>query len=84
MNILANSVWNNPAMILLLIVICFGAIAGLVFLIRKVMFKNKQEEKPNEEDVVKENLDRFLEPVEDEYTKKEFEKYENKDEKEGK
>lgn len=74
---LLNDILNNPAMILLLIIIVFGLIALLVFFIRKLMFKNKKDDKPDDETIVKENLDRYLEDVEDEATQKEFDKFED-------
>ena len=74
MLILAD-IWNNPAMILLLLIIAFGIIALIVFFIRKIMFKNKNEDKPNENDAVEDTLNRQLEDVEDEETIKEFDNY---------
>ena len=83
--ILASSLWSNPAIILLLLLISFGAIALIVFIIRKFMNKNKVDEKPTETEVVKEDLDRYLETVEDEETQKAFDEYEqNSEEKEDK
>ena len=83
--ILASSLWSNPAIILLLLLISFGAIALIVFIIRKFMNKNKVDEKPTETEVVKEDLYRYLETVEDEETQKAFDEYEqNSEEKEDK
>ena len=81
MNILASSIWSNPAMILLLLIICFAVIALVVFLIRYFLNKNNKEEKPTETQIVEEDLDRYLQPVDDEETKKAFDEYE-KDNKE--
>lgn len=83
MLILAD-IWNNPAMILLLLIIAFGTIALIVFFIRKIMFKNKNEDKPNENDAVEDTLNRQLEDVEDEETIKEFDNYAKEKEKEDK
>ncbi|MDY2728370.1 MAG: hypothetical protein SOV26_05240 [Candidatus Onthovivens sp.] len=83
MLILAD-IWNNPAMILLLLIIAFGIIALIVFFIRKIMFKNKNEDKPNENDAVEDTLNRQLEDVEDEETIKEFDNYAKEKEKEDK
>ena len=75
-----TSFWENPAVILVLLLVLFGAIALTVFIIRKVMNKNKVDEKPTETQVVEEDLDRYLETVEDEDTQKAFDNYENNSE----
>ena len=43
MNLLDNNLWNNPGIILILIIVVFAIIALLVFFIRKLIFKNKKE-----------------------------------------
>ena len=48
------------------------------------MFKNKNEDKPNENDAVEDTLNRQLEDVEDEETIKEFDNYAKEKEKEDK
>ncbi len=74
---LSNSIWTNPGIILLLLIATFGIIAFLVFLLRKfVINKKESDEKPKQEQAIQEDLDRFLEPVDDEDTKKQFEEYE--------
>lgn len=84
MNLLDNNLWNNPGIILILIIVAFAIIALLVFFIRKLMFKNKKEDKPDEDTIVKEDLNRYLVDVDDEETKKEFEKFEKENENETK
>ena len=74
--ILSGTIWEQPAMILLLLIISFGVIALIVFIIRKFLNKNKVDEKPTESEVVKEDLDRYLETVDDEQTQKAFDEYE--------
>lgn len=84
MNLLDNNLWNNPGIILILIIAVFAIIALLVFFIRKLIFKNKKEDKPDEDTIVKEDLNRYLVDVDDEETKKEFEKFEKENENETK
>ena len=84
MNLLDNNLWNNPGIILVLIIVVFAIIALLVFFIRKLIFKNKKEDKPDEDTIVKEDLNRYLVDVDDEETKKEFEKFEKENENEAK
>jgi len=72
-----DNIFNNPGMILLFVVIGFAAIAGICFLIYKLMKRSKsQEKKPNEEEAAEQTLNMYLEDVDDENTKKEFEEYE--------
>ena len=56
MNLLDNNLWNNPGIILILIIVVFAIIALLVSFIRKLIFKNKKEDKPDEDTIVKEDL----------------------------
>lgn len=84
MNLLDNNLWNNPGIILILIIVVFAIIALLVFFIRKLIFKNTKEDKPDEDTIVKEDLNRYLVDVDDEETKKEFEKFEKENENETK
>ena len=65
---------NNWAILLIIIVIavCIGAIA---YLIHRYINKNKKEEKPSDEEIAKETMDRFLVDVDDEKQKAEFDKY---------
>ena len=58
---------DNPGIILLLIVLFFGAIALITFLLRKFIpgFKEKKGH-ISEEVAIQEELDRILEPITDE------------------
>ena len=79
----SNFISDNPWIWILIIIIGFGLIACIAFLIHKVLVKNNKDEKPTEEEIAQQNLDAILEPVEDEETKKEFEKFSNENEKKG-
>ena len=48
----------------------------------KNMIKDKEEEKPTEQDYAKEELDRLLQPVEDEEVSKEIQEYKQNDDEE--
>lgn len=72
------SIVNEPWFILTILLIIFGAIALGVFLLRKfVLNRNKEEEKPNEKEIMEEELSNILVDIDenDEDTKKEFEKF---------
>lgn len=72
------SIVNEPWFILIILLIIFGAIALGVFLLRKfVLNRNKEEEKPNEKEIMEEELSNILVDIDenDEDTKKEFEKF---------
>ena len=75
-----NAWYNESWAILLLILLIFGCICLGVFLIRKfVLNKNKEEEKIDENKIASENLDRYLEDVEDPEAKKQFDEYKKDD-----
>lgn len=77
-----NAITDNPYFILLMIVLVFGLIAFIVFLLRKYVPGIKEkEEKVSEEEAVQEELDRVLEIVEDEEAKKQMEQVGQKSEK---
>lgn len=72
------SIVNEPWFILIILLIIFGAIALGVFLLRKfVLNRNKEEEKPNEKEIMEEELSNILVDIDenDEDTKKEFAKF---------
>lgn len=74
--ILASNLWSNPGIILLLLIVCFALVALLVFLLRKLINRKDKEEKPHQEQALQEDLDRYLEPIDDEDAKKQFDEYE--------
>ena len=73
---------NNWAILLIIIVlaVCIGAI---FYLIHRFINKNKKEEKPSDEQIAEETMDRYLVDVDDDTQQAEFDKYqkehENKD-----
>lgn len=74
-----NAITDNPYFILLIIILVFGLIALIVFLIRKFVPGIKEkEEKVSEEVAVQEELERILENVEDEEAKKQMEQVSQK------
>lgn len=82
MKIYANFLSNNPWLWILIILICAALIGCIAFVIHKALARNNKEEKPTEEEIAQQNLDSILEPVEDEDTQKEFEKFNKENEKE--
>lgn len=75
---------ENNWIILVAVIVLAVIIGGIALLIHKILNKNKVDEKPTEEQIVSETMDRYLEDVNDDKTKEEFEKYENEKEKEDK
>lgn len=74
---------DNPFVILLLIILFFGAIALVVFLLRKFIPGVKEKGgKIDEATAVQEELDRVLEPIDDKEIKEKMDEYdENEDKK---
>ena len=77
---LANAI-EQPIIILLIVVGAFALIAIVAFVIYRLLRpKLKQkEDKPTEADYAKEELDRVLQPVEDEKVSKEIQDYKQND-----
>lgn len=77
-----DSVFNSTGMYFLYIVLVFGAVCLLVFLIRKfVINKNKGEKKEiDEKQAANETLSRYLEDIEDPEAQKQFDEYEKQNE----
>ena len=72
-----NGVW-----IFLIVLGFFAVVAILAFVIYRLLrpkLKEKEEDKPTEQDYAKEELDRILEPVEDEQVSKEIQEYKQND-----
>ena len=74
-----NSLW-----VFLIVIGVFAAIAIVAFILYRILRpKMKDEEKkPTEEDYAKEELDRVLQPVEDEKVSKEIQDYKQNDDEE--
>lgn len=69
------SLLENTGFILLLILIVFGIICLIVWLIRKYIIKPKGDI-DDEEKILEDDLNRYLETIDDENTQKEFEDFE--------
>ena len=66
--------------ILLIILGIIGAIALVSFIIYRYTHPRlKENDKPTEEEILKEEMDRFLKPIEDEEVRREVEQYKEKD-----
>lgn len=75
----ANS--TNPIIVLLIILGIAGVIAIAAFVVYRLLHpKLKKEEETNEEKILQEELNRVLEPVEDEDIKKQIEDYKEDEE----
>ena len=78
---------NNLAGVWIFLIVLgfFALIAIVAFIIHKILrpkIKDKEEEKPTEQDYAKEELDRLLQPVEDEEVSKEIQEYKQNDDEE--
>lgn len=84
LRIFANS--NLAGVWIFLIVLGFFAlIAILAFILHKILrpkIKDDEKEKPTEQDYAKEELDRLLQPVEDDNVSKEIQEYKQNDDEE--
>lgn len=70
----------NPLIILAIIVGSFALIALLAFIIYRLLHpKLKDEDKPTDEQMLQESLDRVLEPIEDEKTAEAVASYHDKE-----
>ena len=72
-----NGIW-----IFLIVLGFFAVVAILAFVIYRLLrpkLKEKEEDKPTEEDYAKEELDRILQPVEDEEVSKEIQEFKQND-----
>ena len=77
-----NDVANNAVIILLIVIGAFAFIAIVAFIIYRLLrpkLKDENKEQKTEEDYAKEELDRILQPVEDEQTAKEISNYRQND-----
>ena len=75
-----NGVW-----IFLIVLGFFAVVAVVAFVIYRLLrpkLKEKEEDKPTEQDYAKEELDRILQPVEDEEVSKEIQEYKQNDDEE--
>ena len=81
---LANAI-EQPIIILLIVVGAFALIAIVAFVIYRLLrpkLKDEGKEQKTEQDYAKEELDRILQPVEDESVAKEISNYRQNDDEE--
>lgn len=86
MSLFLSSIWENPGVILALLVAVFGIIALAAFLIKKYVInpKSKSVEKEKEEvktkeDIAEEELNRILEDIDDEKVADKVKEYNEKE-----
>ncbi len=73
---------NSPVVILLLILGCAALIAVIALIIYKILHpKLKQDKKIDEEKALQEELNRVLEPIEDEKISKDIQNYQSDEDK---
>lgn len=74
---------NSQPIIIFLIILGVVAVIGIIsFLIYKfIRFRLKENEKPTEEEILKEEMDRLLTPVEDEELNKKIQEYKDEEDK---
>lgn len=73
---------NSPVVILLLILGCAALIAVIALIIYKILHpKLKQDKKIDEDKALQEELNRVLEPVEDEKISKDIQNYQSDEDK---
>lgn len=80
-----DSIFNSTGMYFLYIVLVFGAIVLVVILLKKYVFnKNKIKDEIDEQKAADETLSRYLEDINDPQAQKEFDEFNEKQNKEGK
>lgn len=71
-----NNLLDNPLIILVIVIGIAAGIAIVAFLIHKLMvFKIKDNDKPSEEEIAREEMERLLKPVEDEEVAQQIDEY---------
>lgn len=60
----------------------FAAVALIAFIVYRLTHPKLKNEKPTEEQILKEEMDRVLKPIEDEKVAEEVSKYKEKDDEE--
>lgn len=80
-----DSIFNSTGMYFLYIILVFGAIVLVVILLKKYVFnKNKTKDEIDEQKAADETLSRYLEDINDPQAQKEFDEFNEKQNKEGK
>ena len=78
MNNNINVLLNSSAWTLIGIVGLFAVLALITFLLNRILKMNKNNIKKDEKEIVEENLSRYLEDIDDEDIKKQFNDYDIK------
>lgn len=82
--VFATNIFSQPWFILVLLIVFFGVIALLVFILRAKFKINKIEKPKDDKQVAKENLSHYLQDIDDPETQKEFDDYTKKEQEENK
>ena len=69
----------GTGIILLIILGAIAVIALIAYFIYRYTHLKLKEDKPSEEEVLKDEMDRLLQPIEDDETRKQVEDYQEKD-----
>ena len=71
-----------PSWIILIIILGVAAVVALIAFVisRFLRLKLKKDDKPSEEQILQEEMDRYLQPIEDEKTARAIEQYKDSDE----
>ncbi|MGM9873759.1 MAG: hypothetical protein ACI31G_02410 [Bacilli bacterium] len=80
---LLNVLDGGQSVIVFLIILASVAVIGVIaFLIYKfIRFRLKENEKPTEEEILKEEMDRILTPIEDDELNKKIQEYKDEEDK---
>lgn len=78
-----NVLSGSQSLIVFLIILGVVAVIGVIsFLIYKfIRFRLKENEKPSDEEILKEEMDRLLTPVDDEELNKKIQEYKDEEDK---
>ena len=70
----------SKELIILIVILGITAVVALIsYLVYRYLHPRLKEEKPSEEELLKEEMDRMLQPIEDEEVAKKIEEYKEKD-----
>ena len=70
----------QSVLVLLIIIGVFAAIALIAFIVFKLLHPKLKEDKPSEDQIIKEEMDRFLKPIDDDKVAKEVSEYKDEEE----
>lgn len=73
---------NTNVITILVLIGVFGALCLVAFIIHRITHpKLKSDDKPTEEQILKEEMDRYVKPIEDDEVAKQVSEYKEKDDK---